>query len=417
MDLQHQDNDLLTIAKDYDETYEFDALTQQNVDKYYKLKNEYEISLGLRKQNIINNSKLSKKEKQIAFKQLNAKCIGCQSDGGTSFRSYKNKNGLRILEAFCKSTPKCDFKIILNLGSYIIINDSIVDIFKELNDIKKQIIIHKNNLLFGINDEKNQSFKTLVDNLEGANSDYSYFSEHYLNFNDNLIGEEKIILFEKELMRVINTFDDAIMSNNVLKLLKRVLNSDLFVDGSLSFKNYYVCRYFIKKIGTEINRVNEQNNINELEMENDSLDYKKYKLLINCRKLFNRILKYKYSKFKFKYDEKINMISFINNYANILEASVGDDAKTIEFVINVGNVNVNKNKNKNTKIKNKQLIKENADDDGEEKKDNDEEKNKDEDDDEDEDEDEDDDDEDNKPELIKIGEEISMEDFEDLEKE
>ena len=259
------------------------------------MKNEYESGILQKKQSLINNNNLSRKERRQLYNKFAPKCIACGCEGGTKFESYKTRNG-RILEAYCKCSNKCNLKINLNLGSYNIIRKSISSINDELNQLKKQIIVHKNDTLFGVIEDGSFTFETLVNNLEQLNSEYIDYFEYNTMFNDNTVSEENIRLSETELIRMINTFDDAMMSNDVLKILHNIQSNDLFIENSITFTNYFVCVYFVRNINNEINKMKNMDNYYELSSETNPLNYKKKKALLNIKELFNRIIKYKFGK-------------------------------------------------------------------------------------------------------------------------
>ena len=389
---------------------EFDSLLISNINKFYKLKNEYESGILQKKQSLINNNNLSRKERRQLYNKFAPKCIACGCEGGTKFESYKTING-RILEAYCKCSNKCNLKINLNLGSYNIIRKSISSINDELNQLKKQIIVHKNDTLFGVIEEGSFTFETLVNNLEQLNSEYIDYFEYNTMFNDNTVSEENIRLSETELIRMINTFDDAMMSNDVLKILHNIQSNDLFIENSITFTNYFVCVYFVRNINNEINKMKNMDNYYELSSETNPLNYKKKKALLNIKELFNRIIKYKFGKIEFKKDVKENSITFMNNFANNTEINEAEDTKINDFVIDVKKVNVNLNLQRENEsnnieedgdeVENENTIRINIDNEEEDEEEVDEE-------------DEEEDDEDYKKTPIEIGKENEMEEMEEL---
>uniref|UniRef100_A0A6C0IMA9 Uncharacterized protein n=1 Tax=viral metagenome TaxID=1070528 RepID=A0A6C0IMA9_9ZZZZ len=403
----------INSLSEIDKGDEFDSLLISNINKFYKLKNEYESGILQKKQSLINNNNLSRKERRQLYNKFAPKCIACGCEGGTKFESHKTING-RILEAYCKCSNKCNLKINLNLGSYNIIRKSISSINDELNQLKKQIIVHKNDTLFGVIEEGSFTFETLVNNLEQLNSEYIDYFEYNTMFNDNTVSEENIRLSETELIRMINTFDDAMMSNDVLKILHNIQSNDLFIENSITFTNYFVCVYFVRNINNEINKMKNMDNYYELSSETNPLNYKKKKALLNIKELFNRIIKYKFGKIEFKKDVKENSITFMNNFANNTEINEAEDTKINDFVIDVKKVNVNLNLQRENEsnnieedgdeVENENTIRINIDNEEEDEEEEDE----------DEEEDEEEDDEDYKKNPIEIGKENEMEEMEEL---
>lgn len=352
MESQEKNEDEINSLTEISKGDEFDSLLINNINKFYKLKNEYESGILQKKQSFINNKNLSRKERKQLYNKFAPKCIACGCEGGTKFRSYKNENGSRILEAYCKCSNKCNLKINLNLGSYNIIGNTISTISDELDQIKKKIIVHKNDILFGIFDKGSYIFENLVSVLEQLNSEYTEYFEYNTMFNDNTMSEENVKLSEKELIRIINTFDDAMMSNDVLKILHNIQSNDLFIENSITFTNYFVCTYFVKSINSEINKMKQMENYYELSEELSPINYKKKKALLNVKELFNRIIKYKYGKFNFKKDITLNSITFMNNFANNSEINEAEETKINDFTIDVKNANVNANSQRKNEIEN-----------------------------------------------------------------
>ena len=59
------------------------------VNNYYKLKETYETDFYKLKKNIIDNQKLSLREKRNQFSKLAPKCVNCKRSVGTIFTNFK----------------------------------------------------------------------------------------------------------------------------------------------------------------------------------------------------------------------------------------------------------------------------------------------------------------------------------------
>ena len=119
------------------------------IDNYYKLKQKYEQQLENKKKPIRNNKDLTKKEKKIKFKQIKINCINCGKKGGTIF-TKKNI----VLIAVCGNTSNpCNLNININRGDYTNIYDTEGLIQKDIESIKKKIMLLKLDLLFNYADE------------------------------------------------------------------------------------------------------------------------------------------------------------------------------------------------------------------------------------------------------------------------
>ena len=123
----------------------------QDLNNYYKLKTEYKESLD-KKKNIIKNLKeISWKEKHHKFNKLKFKCITCKRPIGTIFSTKLDKDtGERHLIAICgdRKSP-CPLNINIQLGISYNCSKSLNDDEKTISNYKKEVIIDKNNLLFG----------------------------------------------------------------------------------------------------------------------------------------------------------------------------------------------------------------------------------------------------------------------------
>jgi hypothetical protein len=157
---------------------------------YYKLKEEYEIKYRKKKNRILNNPSLSKKEKIRQFKQLKQVCSNCGRSGGIIFSDQNN-----LLSAICGNEQNpCSLNIeiqrepVFSLGSL----DSVSK--DELNEIHKRIIITKLNLLFNYTEEPEaiEQFNELKIELDR----YARFSEdinkRYLDVVLNKMERERL---------------------------------------------------------------------------------------------------------------------------------------------------------------------------------------------------------------------------------
>ena len=119
------------------------------IERYYKLKDNYEMKLNKEKQKILSITGLSNKEKHARYARVKKPCVNCNRPGGTIF---SNKN--RILKAICGVTHSpCKLDIEIQLGEY----DSKLNILNYNKKYKEQsemdIIRIKLNLLFNFIEE------------------------------------------------------------------------------------------------------------------------------------------------------------------------------------------------------------------------------------------------------------------------
>lgn len=189
-------------------------------NEYYKLKNKYENDYNKDKQKIIKNKQMSWKEKRSEFKQLKPKCINCKRPVGTIFSIKKSgdpKDDYRELKAICGSlTEPCSLNININAGITYNIMDHIKELEKDIEEYKKEIIEHKNKLLFGYTQTE-----TAVDNfdkIKEAINDTSFLLninyERLFDIVDNKIKNETIAKLKEEIYILINEIKISIKNFN-----------------------------------------------------------------------------------------------------------------------------------------------------------------------------------------------------------
>lgn len=169
------------------------------VNEYYKLKNAYNVKNQ-------NNSRDDKK------------CIQCNGIGGSIFQ-VKNTKGQRVLIANCNARKKCSLNIYINTGSILNLKselhrlttykyDTMNDDDKERNTnyLNKEIIIAKNDILFGytsVNDVKEQ-LQVLLEDVELQNYAVTTFKTDLLSITDNEEITKKIVNLKKEISDAVS---------------------------------------------------------------------------------------------------------------------------------------------------------------------------------------------------------------------
>lgn len=161
----------------------------ESVNDYYKLKNAYNIKNA-------NNNRDDKK------------CIQCNGIGGSIFE-VKVEGGNRILLARCNAHKKCNLKIYINTGTIINLKSElniltsykydkmgIADRERNTNYLNKEIIIAKNDILFGytiINDVEKQ-LRELLEDIDLQNYAVTTYTTDLLSITN---GEDKLHSIEK----------------------------------------------------------------------------------------------------------------------------------------------------------------------------------------------------------------------------
>ena len=152
----------------------YDAL-----DIYYRLKAKYDETIEKERRRIMKLPELSWKEKRTQYKKYKPKCVNCSRQVGTLFSVKKDKEGDKIALALCGDREKpCPLNININLGDVINLSEDVEIDQKEISEYKKEIIIDKNNLLFGYinSSEAVEKFDRIKDRM----TQLIRISEHYL---------------------------------------------------------------------------------------------------------------------------------------------------------------------------------------------------------------------------------------------
>jgi len=187
------------------------------IDNYYKLKQKYEQQLENKKKPIRNNNDLTKKEKKIKFKQIKINCINCGKKGGTVFTQKNN-----VLTAVCGNTTKpCNLNININRGDYTNIYETEGLIKKDIESIKKKIMLLKLDLLFNYADESViiKEFNIEKKNISNLTQSLLSIRKQYLSIIDNQEdklfindGNVKIHILKDQLKSLVEKYTD---NNNI----------------------------------------------------------------------------------------------------------------------------------------------------------------------------------------------------------
>ena len=171
---------------------EQDISVKEVLNEYFKLKKKFENDIMFNKNKIINNVKLSNKEKRLEFLKLKPKCVNCKrpSTKGTIFSiTYHEPNDVndsyRSFKASCGYiVDPCNLNIDLELGSVNSIEEDLNELSEDIKYYKNTIINDKNRLIFGL-----MTTQTAVDNFESnkeAITNATSLYEKYLNIWKNI---------------------------------------------------------------------------------------------------------------------------------------------------------------------------------------------------------------------------------------
>jgi len=209
---------------------------QEAVNIYYKMKSQYENNISKIKRSILEAPDKSVKEKRGMFQKKKIKCLNCKRPVGTNFMTTVT-NGSRILVAVCGDrTDPCPLKIRLNMGRVVLIPDNINKIKKEMDIYKRQVIMEKNDLIFGyINDNVAiELFEKLNNRITQLTAEYRLFVEEYMDTVDN---EEK----KKELEENQKLFYNNVLSfKDIIRKYEESTNSQLVNDALVLYTDSLV---------------------------------------------------------------------------------------------------------------------------------------------------------------------------------
>ena len=205
------------------------------VNTYYKLKGDYEDNITKIKNTIKKIPNLSWKEKRTKLEKKHPKCINCKRAVGTLFSTQMDEKNQRILMALCGDrTNKCPLNIRINMGKVGLVPDDIQEITNELDNYNRQIIMDKNDLIFGYVSDivAIELFKQLTNKITKLTSEYREFIDYYLDIVDN---EEQ----HKSLETKQKLFNNNVLSfKDILHKYKNTSNTHLVQDAlSLYLEN------------------------------------------------------------------------------------------------------------------------------------------------------------------------------------
>jgi hypothetical protein len=160
------------------------------MNKFYQMKSKYETLYSQAKQEIKKKSMLSWKEKRYEFKKFVPKCINCDRPVGSIFENKVNDKFDRILKAMCgdRKDP-CPLDIEINLGTTYDLRDLMNENEREIKKYKDQIIMDKNDFLFGYiqSEQAVKKFDEIKDEIKESIES----SEFYLLLLNEKTGNEE----------------------------------------------------------------------------------------------------------------------------------------------------------------------------------------------------------------------------------
>ena len=207
---------------------------QNALNTFYKLKGEYEEKLNDQKRKIAKKTHLSTKEKRDEFKQLKMACVNCNRKVGTIFQvKYKETSSPggekdkpkkerwedigRVAKAMCgdRISP-CPLDIEINLGKIQTVAEELQTIQDKIIELKKEIVLIKNNLLFGYieTDKAVEKFEQVKEELSENTEDYEVMLMLYMKIYDNPEKKEEVKNLELKIFNDIKQIKQYIFDFN-----------------------------------------------------------------------------------------------------------------------------------------------------------------------------------------------------------
>ena len=213
------------------------------VERFYKIKNQYDSKYISYKKTIM-KSDLTKMQKKARITSYKQECINCKRKVGTFFSNKNRQLSIRCGDA---KSP-CGLEYIVSLGSSGYIPDLIEYFYKQLENVKKNIIQIKLSLLFGLDNEESitETFTKLKEEYKSGNKILDNL-EHYI-FEDEKVEYQEMGEDKKNHRNIAVSYYKAKLGNlvNSYKNIMKTFTEDDSQDAD------YILEDAIDKYKTEI---------------------------------------------------------------------------------------------------------------------------------------------------------------------
>jgi len=245
------------------------------LEEYFELKSGYEKKYQSKKGAIINNNKISKKEKQKLIRNLKMPCIKCKRKVNTVFY---DKNG--VYGALCGDSVKpCGLNIEISKQKTINLKEQIYDLDEKISTHEFEIKRLKLSHLFGLIDD-NKLDEIYQIQKEDYKSDTLFREnlETQLIINTNeLDRREQISLLKKEYYETIKEIKDNMKDYMVNDNKEGLSNAvELYVETLTDINDKLRSnKYEYSGIEEEMIKMDEIPNVNIIQIENtkDMFEY------------------------------------------------------------------------------------------------------------------------------------------------
>jgi hypothetical protein len=197
---------------------------KEALNNYYKLKDAYENENKKDKTKIVNMPDLSWKEKRAEFQKLKNKCINCKRPVGTIFGTQLVEDDRHLIAMCGDRREPCPLNININLAIINSIENELNYDEHELSKYKKQIILDKNDLLFGYitPEEAVERFDKIKDNVEHSTKMQAFLLQEHEKKINNEDRISQIITLKEEFYRYLETYNAMIEEYNTTQQVNLV---------------------------------------------------------------------------------------------------------------------------------------------------------------------------------------------------
>ena len=240
-------------GQNIDKIYKIPDNVKDAVLKYYMDKSEYQNKVEQIKKKIIQNE---------TVKNTIPKCIFCDRHVGTVFTTEIAKNGSKILLAKCGDhLEPCNQKIEISTGKMTTFMIKIRGYDTTLDQLKKQIILFKNDILFGYISETNikDKYEDLKFKIDKYSLELQIIKELYSKNIDTYENYEQLCKLEQQSFHYIeeiktrihnykhDTTDFAEKADDIYELI------DLYTKTFMPLiKNIMDLKYSISRVDYEV---------------------------------------------------------------------------------------------------------------------------------------------------------------------
>ena len=230
----------------------------KHLDEFYKLKDQYESEYKKKIVRPISQSATAKsfKEKRKLLRDApKARCVNCKRPVGSEFsiKYFKEENSLesgRIFTAKCgDSEDPCPLNINIKVQSTVPYQSELTSMETEINKLKKDIIIEKNNLVFGYTNKENYGdyFYELTAELEGKVELYNLYLTNYVKNVENPERQQElkklIITYGaniEQIKAMIKEFDETNEAKIIDNIVSMYINEMLPLSDKIMDYKYHV---------------------------------------------------------------------------------------------------------------------------------------------------------------------------------